>query len=86
MKLYFSIWGYCDPTRVGYDFVGVPYHSEKPFVFAGVGESQVYEVEIPDTYTQEEADGIGKKAVKLIEESGNYNPRWAVRTVLEGDA
>ncbi len=46
MKVWFSIWGYCDPTRVGYDTVGVTYyHTQKPSSFAGIGSTEVVEVE-----------------------------------------
>lgn len=83
MKLYFSIWGYCDPTRVGYDTVGVTYYKEKPSVFAGIGSSEVYEVEIPDTFTQKEADAIGEKAISLMEKTNYYEPRFAVCEVIK---
>lgn len=83
MKIYFSIWGYCDPTRVGYDTVGVSYHKEKPLVFAGIGSSEVYEVDIPDTFTKEEAHIIGEKAVKKMEDTKFYDPRRAVNDVLK---
>lgn len=83
MKVYFSVWGYSDPSRVGYDTVGVTYyHTEKPSPFAGIGSTAVYEVEIPDTFTDEEAREIGKKAEKLMEEKKDYNPEWAVRKIL----
>ena len=83
MKLYFSIWGYCDPTRAGYDTVGVSYYSPKPNVFAGIGSSEVYEVEISDTFTQEEANEIGEKAVSMMEKTKYYEPRFAVREVIK---
>ena len=83
MKIYFSIWGYCDPTRVGYDTVGVTYyHTEKPSSFAGIGSTDVYEIEIPDTYTDEEAREIGKKAERLMEDTKDYDPKGAVRRIL----
>ena len=85
MKLYFSIWGYCDPYRTGYDSIGVNYLKEKPTSnFAGVGQSEIYEVEIPDTYSEEEGHEIGEKAVALMEKTKFYEPRRAVRAILEG--
>ena len=83
MKVYFSIWGYCDPTRVGYDTVGVTYyHTQKPSSFAGIGSSEVVEVEIPDTYSDQEARRIGKEAERLMDQAKDYNPGWAVRKIL----
>ncbi len=83
MKIYFSIWGYSDPTRVGYDTVGVTYyHTEKPSPFAGIGSTEVCEVELPDTYTDEEVRAIGKKAERLMEDTKDYNPGRAVRQIL----
>ena len=84
MKIYFSIWGYSDPTRVGYDTAGVTYyHTEKPSPFAGIGSSKVYEVELPDTFSNEEARAIGKRAEALMEETNDYNPLYAVVQVLK---
>ncbi len=83
MKIYFSIWGYSDPTRVGYDTVGVTYyHTEKPSPFAGIGSTEIYEVELPDTFTDEEAKEIGKKAEKLMSDTNDYDPRRIVRQIL----
>lgn len=85
MKIYFSVWGYCDPTRTGYDTVGVTFYgTEKPNSFAGIGQSGVYEVEIPDTFTPEEVKMIGKKAEEYMTKTDNYNPESAVNTILEG--
>ena len=85
MKLYFSIWAYCDPTRSGYDSIDVNYLKEKPTSnFAGVGQSENYEVEIPDTFSEEEAHEIGEKAEALMRKTKYYEPRVAVRVVLEG--
>ena len=83
MKLYFSVWGYYDPTRVGYDSVGVTYYETKPLVFAGVGSTEVYEVEIADRYTKEQARAIGERAVKWMEKNDYYTPSVAVRKVME---
>ena len=82
MKLYFSVWGYCDPSRVGYDTVGVTYHREKPSVYAGIGSAAVYSTEIPDTYTQEEADEIGEKAAEIMEDRRDVDPARIVREVI----
>lgn len=85
MKLYFSIWGYSDPTRVGYDTVGASYYLEKPSTFSGIGSTQVYEIDIPDTFTLEQAKELGKSAVKLMEKTNYYDPRLAVRKILNGE-
>ena len=86
MKIYFSVWGYCDPSRVGYDTVGVSFHGiEKPSPFAGIGSTQVYEVEVPDTLIKEEVKELGKKAVAYMEKTKNYNPGYAVRKILAGE-
>ena len=37
MTLYFSMWAYRDPNRVGYDSVGANFYLEKPFGFDGGG-------------------------------------------------
>lgn len=85
MKLYFSIWAYCDPCRSGYDSIDVNYLKEDPGTpFAGVGQSEVYVVEIPDTYSKEEGHEIGEKAEALMRKCKYYEPRVAVRAVLEG--
>ena len=84
MKIYFSIWGYSDPTRVGYDTAGVTYyHTEKPSSFAGIGSTRVVEVELPDTFTDEEAKEIGKKAEKLMTAANDFDPGRYVRQILK---
>ena len=61
------------------------YLKEKPTSnFAGVGQSENYEVEIPDTFSEEEAHEIGEKAEALMRKTKYYEPRVAVRVVLEG--
>ena len=57
MKLYFSMWAYRDPNRVGYDSVGANYYTQKPLSFNTRGDSQTayYEADIPDTCTKSEA-------------------------------
>lgn len=82
MKIYFSVWGYCDPTRVGYDTVGVTFHKEKPHAFAGIGSNEVYEIELPETFTEEQAKVIGNRAVDWMDKHHNYDPGLAVRTIL----
>ena len=68
MKLYFSMWAYRDPYRVGYDSVGANFYLEKPFGFRSGGDSNsaYYEAEIPDTFTLEEAKAIGERARELL--------------------
>ena len=74
MKVYFSVWAYCDYSRVGYDTVGVTYyHTIKPEPSC-FGYSEVYEVEIPDKYTEEEVIQIGNKATRIMEETEYYDP------------
>ena len=82
MKLYFSIWGYRDYSRVGYDIVGVSCYTEKPRVYSGIGETEVYEVDIPDHYTKEQAKALGEKAVQLMNKTNDFSPRSAVYQIL----
>ena len=84
MNIYFSVWGYSDPTRVGYDTAGVTYyHTEKPSSFAGIGSSKVYEVELPDSLTDEEARASGEKAEKLMTAANDFDPGRYVRQILK---
>ena len=83
MKIYFTVWGYCDPNRVGYDSVGASFYGkEKPQPFAGVGSVSVYEVEVSDDLTDEEIKKLGKSAIKYMEKVNDYNPRLAVNKIL----
>ena len=84
MKIYFSMWAYRDPNRVGYDSVDASYYLEKPFGFGrNDSESAYYEVEIPDC-TREEAEDIGERARKLLL-TGYYSATRAVATVLKNE-
>ena len=84
MKIYFSMWAYRDPTRVGYDSIGANYYLEKPFGFGrNDSESAYYEVEMPDC-TKEEAENIGERARKLLL-TGYYSAQRAVDMVLKNE-
>lgn len=74
MKLYFSMWAYRDPNRVGYDCVEANYYASEPFGFrhGGDSESAYYMAEIPDTFTEKERDAIGERAVELLK-TGYYS-------------
>lgn len=83
MKLYFSMWAYRDPNRVGYDSIGANYYLKMPDSFQRGGDSQTayYEADIPDSCTEEEAKVIGEKTVKLLL-TGYYSAQRAVDLVL----
>ena len=62
MKIYFAYRFHTDHTRIGYDYVEVnTYLGECPS-FARILDNEIREVEISDTFTQEEADRIRIKA------------------------
>lgn len=84
MKLYFSMWAYRDPTRVGYDSVDANYYTEKPWGYGrgGDSESAYYEADIPDTCTKEQAEAIGERAVELLKSGYYSNAQRVVDTVL----
>ena len=84
MKIYFSMWAYRDPTRVGYDSVDANYYLEKPFGFSTGGDSQsaYYEAEIPDC-SMEEAKAIGEGARQLLLSGYFSNGQQAVDRFLK---
>lgn len=82
MKIYFSMWAYRDPNRVGYDSIDADYYLEKPFGFGrDDSETAYYDADIPDGLTEEEKKAIGEKAVALLK-TGYYSARRAVDMVL----
>ena len=84
MKIYFSMWAYRDPTRVGYDSIGADYYLEKPFGFGrNDSQSRYYEAEMPDC-TKEVAEDIGERARKLLL-TGYYSAQRAVDMVLKNE-
>ncbi len=86
MKIYFSMWAYRDPSRLGYDSVGANLYLEKPFGFSSGGDSQTayYEAEIPDC-TKEEAEAIGERARKLLLTGYYSDAQRAVDKVLRNE-
>ena len=84
MKLYFSMWAYRDPSRVGYDSVEANFYMEEPFGFRSGGDScsAYYAAEIPDTFTTEEAKIIGEQARQLLLTGYYSNGQRAVDCVL----
>ena len=84
MKIYFSMWAYRDPNRVGYDSIDANFYLEKPFGFGrNDSESAYYEAEMPDC-TKEEAELIGERARKLLL-TGYYSAQRAVDMVLKNE-
>lgn len=82
MKIYFSMWAYRDPNRVGYDSIDADYYLEKPFGFGrNDSESAYYDADIPDGMTVEEREALGEKAVALLK-SGYYSAQRAVDLAL----
>ena len=66
MKIYFVYRFHTDHTRIGYDYVEVNTYLGECTSFARMLDNEVREVEITDTFTEEEADFIRIKAHNYI--------------------
>lgn len=84
MQLYFSMWAYRDPNRVGYDSFGASYYMKKPDLFreGWDGQTAYYVAEIPDTFTEKQAEEIAQKTLELLKTGYYSNAQWAVDRVL----
>ena len=79
MKIYFVYRFHTDHTRIGYDYVEVnTYLGECPS-YARMLDNEVHEVEIPDTYTNEEVEFIRIKAYNYLKSTALWDIDGAIK-------
>ena len=79
MKIYFVYRFHTDHTRIGYDYVEVKTYLGECPSFARMLDNEVHEVEIPDTYTNEEVEFIRIKAYNYLNSTALWDIDGAIK-------